>query len=303
MPIKLSRNKSAGSVGLHIGTSHVAAVAIDRKRVVAAKSVDLEPGVVLDDRIAKPGALTEALREVCSDSAFGRQVYLGLGTQHGVVRVLEMPLIEDPTERDTAVRFQAAEAIAMPLEDVILDYAFIGQDVSPTQGARMRILLAAARRGRVYDLVECVRDAGLKPQGLELEPFALVRALAKPAIENEPARVYCHLGETATLVLAVGQACLLTRSAPITPSGFAEQLRLLLTYYASQPGSQPVFEVVVSGIAPTETDRLDDLGVPPGIGVRIAAPLGELDPETTAVALEDRPRFTLATGLALGASS
>ncbi len=192
MPIKIpipSKRARNSGVGLYVGPSHVAAVAVSRKRVLAAKSVDLEPGIVLEDRIGNPEALTDVIREVTSGSEFGRQVYLGLGAQHGIVRVLEMPLIEDEQERDTAVRYHAAEAIAMPLDDAPLDHAFIGQEVTPGVGARMRILVAAARRGRVYDLHDCVRAAGLRPQGVELEPFALVRAVAKPAAEAEPVRV------------------------------------------------------------------------------------------------------------------
>jgi len=301
MPIKLPTKRAANSgVGLYVGTSHVAAVAASRKRVIAARSIELEPDVVLEDRIGNPEALSEAIREVTSGSAYGRQVYLGLGAQHGIVRVLEMPLIEDGKERDTAVRYHAAEAIAMPLDDAPMDHAFIGQEVTPGEGARMRVLVAAARRGRVYDLVDCVRSAGLRPQGLELEPFALVRAISKPAGDNEPARVYCHLGEPATLVLAIGHACLLTRTVPNSGPALAEQLRLLMTYYTGQPGSQPIFEVILSGVSASEERQLEMLGVPSGINARIADPLGILEADEK-IAEEARPQLTVAAGLALGA--
>ena len=301
MPIKIPTKRAKNSgVGLYIGTTHVAAVAASRKRLLAARTVELEPDVVLEDRIGNPEALSEAIREVTSGSEFGRQVYLGLGAQHGIVRVLELPLIEDAKERDTAVRYHAAEAIAMPLDDAPLDHAFIGQEVTPGEGAKMRVLVAAARRGRVYDLVDCVRSAGLRPQGLELEPFALVRAIAKPAGDNEPARIYCHLGEPATLVLAIGHACLLTRTVPNTGHALAEQLRLLMAYYTGQPGSQPIFEVILSGVPSAETKQLEMLGVPDGVGARIADPLGILETDSK-VAEETQPQLTVAAGLALGA--
>lgn len=301
MPIKIPTKRAKNSgVGLYIGTTHVAAVAASRKRLLAARTVELEPDVVLEDRIGNPEALSEAIREVTSGSDFGRQVYLGLGAQHGIVRVLELPLIEDAKERDTAVRYHAAEAIAMPLDDAPLDHAFIGQEVTPGEGAKMRVLVAAARRGRVYDLVDCVRSAGLRPQGLELEPFALVRAIAKPAGDNEPARIYCHLGEPATLVLAIGHACLLTRTVPNTGHALAEQLRLLMAYYTGQPGSQPIFEVILSGVPSAETKQLEMLGVPDGVGARIADPLGILETDSK-VAEETQPQLTVAAGLALGA--
>ena len=181
---------------------------------------------------------------------------MGLSVRHGVVRLLDMPLVEDESERDAAVRFQAAEAIAMPLEEAILDYAFVGQTVDPPGAARMQVVLAAARRVPVLELVDAVQAAGLKPAGLELEPFALVRALGDPAQENEAARLYVHIGASnAILAIAVGHTCMFTRSAPPSGAGLVEHVRMLLGYHASQPGAREVAEVVVSGAVRTETSR------------------------------------------------
>jgi type IV pilus assembly protein PilM len=280
--------KSSSHVGLHIEPGRASAVAVDRKRVIGAGSVEIAPA-----------AVAESLRELFGQAGLERRAYLGLSIQHGVVRLLDMPLIEDEKERQTAVRFQAAEAIAMPLDEAILDYAYVGQTVSPGAGARMQIVLGAARRAPVQELVGAVQAAGIKPLGLELEPFALVRALGEQAAENEVARLYCHLGANAVLAIAVGQACLFTRSAPASGPGLVEQVRMLLGYYASQPGSSGVAEVVVSGVGPDGNPSLDALGVPEGIPVRFAAPMGKL--EVSAGTAEDHRRLTLATGLALGA--
>jgi type IV pilus assembly protein PilM len=300
MPLKLFQTKSHSHVGLHIDSRRASAVTLDRKRVSAAASVELPPGAVTDAGVADPHALSEALRELWAKDDFDRRVYLGLSIHHGVVRLLDMPLVESESERESAVRFQAAEAIAMPLEDAILDYAFVGQTLTPPSGARMQIVLAAARRGPVQEFVGAVQAAGLRPLGLELEPFALVRALGDPALENETARLYCHIGATtAILVIAVGHTCMFTRSAPPSGPGLVEHLRMLLGYHASQPGTSPVSEVVVSGAGPDGNVSLDALGVPDGIPVRFAAPLGKL--EISAGGEDDQRHLTLAAGLALGA--
>ena len=300
MPIKLFKPKTHTSVGLHIDPRRASAVAVDRKRVIAAASVELPPGAVTDGGVADQDALAESLRELFSRAEFGRRVYMGLSVHHGVVRLLDMPLIEDEKERESAVRFQAGEAIAMPLDEAILDYAFVGQRVNPGAPARMHVVLAAARRAPVLGFVDAVRAAGLRPIGLELEPFALVRALGEPAEENEAARLYCHMGSTAAvLAIAVGHTCMFTRSAPPSGAGLADHLRMLMGYYASQPGATPVDEVVVSGAGPDGNASLEGLGVPDGIAVRFAAPLGKL--EIRAGGEEDQRHLTLATGLALGA--
>jgi type IV pilus assembly protein PilM len=300
MPLKLLQSKSHSQVGLHIDPRRASAVAVDRKRVTAAASIELPPGAVTDAGVADPGQLSEALRDLFTRAEFGRRVYMGLSVQHGVVRLLDMPLIEDEAERESAVRFQASEAIAMPLEEAVLDFAFVGQTVQPAGGTRMQVVLAAARRGPVQEYVEAVQAAGLRPVGLELEPFALVRVLGDPAQENEASRLYCHIGPTASvLAIAAGHTCMFTRSAPPSGAGLVEQVRMLLGYYASQPGTTPVAEVVVSGAGSDGNVSLDALGVPDHIPVRFASPLGRL--EIAAGGDDDQRHLTLATGLALGA--
>ena len=300
MPLKLFKPKTHTHVGLHIDPQRASAVAVDRKRVSAAASIELPPGAVTDGGVKDVGLLSEALRDLFNRGDFARRVYMGLSVRHGVVRLLDMPLIEDEAERESAVRFQAAEAIAMPVEEAILDYAFVGQTVSPPAGARMQVVLAAARRGPVQEFVEAVHAAGLKPLGLELEPFALVRALGDPAQENEAARLYVHIGcSNAVLAIAVGHTCMFTRSAPASGPGLVEQIRMLLGYHASQPGASAVAEVVVSGAGSDGNVSLDALGVPEGIPVRFASPLGRL--EISAGSEDDHRHLTLATGLALGA--
>lgn len=300
MPLKLFNTKSHTHVGLHIDSRRASAVAVDRKRVAAAASVELPPGAVTDVGVAQPEQLSEALRDLFSRGDFGRRVYVGLSVRHGVVRLLDMPLIENEAERESAVRFQAAEAIAMPLDEAILDYAFVGQTVQPPAGPRMQVVLAAARRAPVLELVDAIQAAGLKPLGLELEPFALVRALGEPAQEGEAARLYVHIGASnAILAIAIGHTCLFTRSAPPSGAGLVEHIRMLLGYHASQPGAREVAEVVVSGAGSDGNVSLDALGVPDGIAVRFAAPLGKL--EIAAGGEDDHRHLTLATGLALGA--
>ena len=300
MPLKLFQPKTHTHVGLHIDSRRASAVAVDNKRVVAAASVELPPGAVTDVGVAQPDQLSESLRELFSMGDFGRNVYLGLSVRHGVVRLLDMPLVENESERESAVRFQAAEAIAMPLEEAILDWAFVGQTVVPGGASRMQVVLAAARRVPVLELVDAVNAAGLKPMGLELEPFALVRALGEPAQENEAARLYVHVGASnAILAIAVGHTCMFTRSAPQSGPGLVEHLRMLLGYHASQPGAREVAEVVVSGAGADGNVSLEGLGVPDGIPVRFAAPLGKL--EVAAGGEDDHRHLTLATGLALGA--
>ena len=74
MPLKLLQTKSHTHVGLHIDPRRASAVAVDRKRVTAAASVELPPGAVTDAGVADPEGLSEALRELFGRADFGRRV-------------------------------------------------------------------------------------------------------------------------------------------------------------------------------------------------------------------------------------
>ena len=77
---------------------------------------------------------------------------------------------------------------------------------------------------------------------------------------------------------------------------------MLLAYYTGQPGSQPVFEVVVSGVRRRPgTTRSRCSASRTASASRIADPLGNLEVDDAKVAEETRPQLTLAAGLALGA--
>ena len=136
-----------------------------------------------------------------------------MANQQIVVRVVELPRIEDEKQRDAAVRFQAAEAIAMPLDEAVLDHQVAGYTEAPDGSPRMQVVLVAARRSMIEALLEAAKQAGLKPEGIDLDAFALVRTLAAATGDapEDTARVYCHLGGVTNLAIAVGSACFFTR--------------------------------------------------------------------------------------------
>ena len=104
-------------------------------------------------------------------------------------------------------------------------------------------------------LLEAVKDAGLKPEGVDLDAFALVRTLAVAAGDQpeDSARVYCHLGGVTNLAIAVGSACLFTRPLSAVwddedaAARLADEIRLSIDYYMTQAQAKPVGEIVLSG--------------------------------------------------------
>jgi type IV pilus assembly protein PilM len=307
MAFSLRKSSERGTVGLDIDGRYLAAAQVDAGRVVRGASVDLPQGLVRDGEVTDPHELGQHLKSFASGAGLSKNVRIGVANQQIVVRVVELPRIDDEKQRDQAVRFQASEAIAMPLDEAVLDHQIAGYADAPDGSPRMQVVLVAARRKMVETLLEAVKAAGLKPEGIDLDAFALVRALAAGASGGEDgATVFCHLGGVTNLAIAIGSACFFTR--PLSAvwddedagSRLADEIRLSIDYYMTQPQARPVGEVVLSGPGSADGQLVESLGLHLGIPVQVAAPLGHIDSSGLAAG-EDPHRYTVAAGLSLGA--
>jgi type IV pilus assembly protein PilM len=306
----LGKSNNRGIVGLDLDGQFLAAVQATDSGVTRAVSADLPPGIISDGEVNDVDALAEAIKDFFKTNNLPRRVRLGVSNQQIVVRHLELPKIEDPKELDAAVRFQASEAIAMPLDEVVLDHQVVGETISPEGAARLRIVVVAARESMISRVVDAVRAAGLRPEGIDLNAFALVRALSLPSDSAESSRVYVHLGGVTNLAIALGSICLFTRPLSTEWDGdddqvaaaLAEEIRLSVDFYMAQPDARWVGEVVLSGPGSRRPGLADELGGLIDVPVTVAEPLGRLG-ENSMPAGEDPCRHTIAAGLALGATA
>jgi type IV pilus assembly protein PilM len=257
----LSTGKNKAVVGLDIEAGSVAAAEVASNGHVAVTkfgAMPLPSGVFRDGEVSDGDALSAALKELFTANKLSKSVRLGLASQRVAVRVLRLPSIDDSKELQTAVRFQAQELIPMPLDQAVLDWQVIGH-VSGDNGERMLdVVVVAARREPVRGLISALRQAGLRPVGVDLSAFGMIRALANgkhasvgpgtyvdapvehgipehlagegsaaaavPGPDPEPARLYCNLGDVTNVAVARGSSCLFTRVCPFGMEGIAQRL-------------------------------------------------------------------------------
>jgi type IV pilus assembly protein PilM len=166
-------------IGVDVGSTavRVAEVAIgDVPVVVRAAQVPLAPGLVEAGEVREPEAVGAAIRELWAKAGIkSRQVFLGVGNQRVVVREVALPWLPERELRNT-LAFQVQEFIPMSTDDAVLDFDPVGE---VDQGGRrmQRILLVAAHKAMVNALVEAALAAKLDPAGVDLSPFAVVRAI------------------------------------------------------------------------------------------------------------------------------
>ncbi len=209
-----NRRRSSSLVGLEIEPGQlVAAKSHVNGRVVVDRAVGtpIAPNLVRDGEVTDVDGLSAALADLFDGSGLDRRVRIGIANQRIVMRQIELPPILDPKELDSAVRFQAQDEIPMPIESVVLDYHALG--VTQTEaGARMRVLLVAARRDMVERVLLAARQAGLRPEGVDLAAFGMIRALRPLDIPEGERVLYLSVGGLTNLAIANGATCEFTRA-------------------------------------------------------------------------------------------
>lgn len=201
-------------VGLDIQPGYVSAVQVragGKIEVQRAVGTPLPPDTVREGEVIDGQALTETLRELFAGARLDKRVRIGVANQRTVLRTLEMPPIPEGKELETAVRFQAEDQIPMPLESAVLDYQTLGVLDTPA-GQRQRVVVVAAQKDMVERLMAAVRAAGLRPEGIDLSAFALIRSLHR-AGEHEGRVLYLNVGGLTNMAIADGTVCRFTRVA------------------------------------------------------------------------------------------
>jgi type IV pilus assembly protein PilM len=210
---KLGKRAGADVVGLDIQPGLVAAVkARVNGSILAERAAALPLGsdTVREGEVVDQAALTEALRELFSDNKLSKRVRVGVANQRTVMRTLELPPVTDHKELAAAVRFQAQDQVPMPLNNAVLDFHPLGIVDTPA-GPRQRVVLVAAQRDMIENLLSAVRAAGLHPQGVDLSAFALIRSLYLRDGDHSGRVLYLNVDGLTNLAIAEGTVCRFTR--------------------------------------------------------------------------------------------
>ncbi len=229
LSLPFGRRRAPDLVGLDIQPGYVAAVQAHVNGgivVEQAAGAPLPPDTVREGEVFDERALGEALQELFRDAGLGKRVRVGLANQRTVLRTLELPPVNDRKELAAAVRFQAEDQVPMPLASAVLDFHSLGVFDTPN-GPRQRVIVVAAQREMVERLLRAVRHAGLRPEGVDLSAFALIRSLYRPGSasrDGSPARpgdgdagtaqervLYLNVGGLTNMAIAEGTLCRFTR--------------------------------------------------------------------------------------------
>lgn len=195
-------------------------------RVERFGEVGLPPGAVHHGEVVEPNTVADALRRLWESARFStRAVALGIGSH----RVIARPLTVDdgkPEQVRLALPMHADGLLPFPSSEALIDFYPIERD--PAHPGKVRGLLVAAARDAVNDNVSAVRRAKLRPEAVDLVPFALARTLLRGDHADGTVGLVEATGSTTNVLIASDGVPQFLRIIPSGLDEVATQLAALL---------------------------------------------------------------------------
>lgn len=218
------------NVGLDIGTSAVRAAAVQMQKGIPVLKrygqVALTEGAVIGGEIVDPELVRDALITLWKSAKLPKKrVVVGVANQRIVVRRLDVPYMSEDELRES-LAFRAAEYIPMAIDDAVLDFVPLEEFATPEGEAMLSVLVIAAQKDMIDEVLGVVSGAGIKPMALDLQAFAMVRAAFGTQFDTLPgsqAMINIGAGVTQIVILRNGTAHFL-RIMPIGGSAFTKAL-------------------------------------------------------------------------------
>lgn len=183
----------------------------------------LPPGVIEDGEVADPEILVRELKEFWETHDFkGKKVVLGVANRNVVVRLMDLPHME-PDDLKSAIGYEAQDHIPMPLDEAVLDYVVVG----PQEEGREtdRIMIVAAQRDMIGGFTAAIREAGLRPVGVDVKALSLLRSALPDSLFDEGAFLLMDISpEITSLIVSQGGAPTLTRFIPGGSNNFVRAI-------------------------------------------------------------------------------
>lgn len=277
-------NLNQEAFGLDISNLSLKIMKLEKKRkmikLASFGEFSLPRGIIEGGEIRDVKALSQILKEakkrVKGKKIKTRYVVASLPEEKAFSQVIQLPKME-LHEVKKAVYYEAENYIPLPISEVYLDCQIIPPLYNHLE--HLDVLIAALPKRIVDPYVEVLKRAGFIPKVLEIEPFAITRAIVKNGISKRPL-LLIDLGATKTsFIIFSGFAIRFTSSIPVSGQifttsiakelnvSFQEAEKLKIRYGLGGPKQVKLFLKKSDGIefkrVITRGQRIFDALVPP----------------------------------------
>jgi len=164
-------------LGLDIGSSAIKMVHFSEKGgdyILEHFAVrELDPDAIVDGTVMDAGHVADSIRElVTSQKIRQKQVAISVSGNSVIVKKIHVPIMS-ADELSESIAWEAEQYIPFEINDVHLDFHILEGGAEAAPSGQMTVLLVAAKKDRVSELVSLVEEAGLKPMIVDVDGFGL----------------------------------------------------------------------------------------------------------------------------------
>ncbi len=256
-------------VGIDIGSSSIKLVELIQNKkgleLVHFRMVPLPPEAIVDGSIMNSSAIVDALVELVSlEKLKTKNVATSVCGHSVIVKKIKLPQMTEK-ELSESIQWEAEQYIPFDIVDVNLDVKILetqSQDMD-----QMDVVLVAAKKDMINDHVAVLNEAGLNPQVIDVDSFAIGNMYeANYGIQDGAAVVLVNLGAGITNVNIIKNGVsIFTRDINVGGNQFSEEIQKQLGVTFEEA------EALKLGGKSSSQEETADLVVPQEVGGIIRA--------------------------------
>ncbi|MEP7325577.1 MAG: type IV pilus assembly protein PilM, partial [Gemmatimonadota bacterium] len=216
------------TVGLDIGSGLIKLVAISHgsgepvlTKVAFTTVVD---DAIVEGEVMDTGIVADAIRGLMASAGIKtKNVVIAVGGRDVIIKKISMERVKEAEARQL-IRWEAEQHVPFDMENVELDFQILDPE---GDGLQMSVLLVAAKRELVENKMALLTQAGLTPQIIDVDAFALHNAFEL----NHPDAMHGVVGlvnlghETTNINILEDGVPVLTRDLPVGTRRFREDMQ------------------------------------------------------------------------------
>ncbi|MEK6769226.1 MAG: type IV pilus assembly protein PilM [Gemmatimonadota bacterium] len=165
------------TIGLDVGSGLIKLVVIDHSKgepeLVKVAITPVLADAIVEGEVMDPGIVADAIRGLfVTGGVKQKNVVTAVGGRDVIVKKIQMDRMKESDAREV-IRWEAEQHVPFDMENVELDFQILDPDA---EGLQMNVLLVAAKRELVENKQALLTDAGLQPEIVDVDAFALHNA-------------------------------------------------------------------------------------------------------------------------------
>lgn len=198
--------KKGAIAGLDLGGSSLKMVQLktgkDRIREIESVVIGSTPDMTIKDGvIVDPRALGDYIRQLILNNKLNVKGVVGaVGGRSVVLRPILMPKMQEK-ELMQSIRYEADRYLPYSVAEAQIKATILRKDIEGDD-KNMEVLLVAAPNEMVKNTQDVIRFAGVVPEAIDMEPFALLRSLELCLEQDELSKTVAliNLGASSTSI-------------------------------------------------------------------------------------------------------